>query len=567
MKLKCPGRLFLIACIMAIALLACTVIKAQIPQITVFSPTTASAGATVTITGENFNSTLSENIVYFGGGRAEVTNATPTTLVVKVPITATYKPISVITNGLVTYSPQAFIPTFNGGELFFNPKVDYPVRSNPRSVDLADFNNDGHLDLAVCNVDINNLSILPGDGTGKLLEPVNYTIGSGGASASADFSGDGFIDLVIANFSASNTATASVLVNNGPFSFTAESNYFLSDAPIGIGSGAVFVIEHDFNKDGRLDVAFPIDNIPGSVSVLLNNGGGTFNPKTEYPVSHYPYSAAAGDFNRDGYPDLAIANFFTQTMSILMNDKTGGFLPEQTYPAENGSHDVEIADFNDDGNLDIAIVNALSNTINTFINDGTGNFPTRESFPSGSTYQHCLTLADLNGDGHLDVSAGGSATSIYISLAKVSGGFDAPIDLNTGNVPASIAIGDLDEDGRPDIVTGNFSDHTVSVLLSKPRDEADLDLVVYNALSPNGDEKNDVLYVENIDRMEDTRSNVVTIYNRWGDEVWRGVNYDNTTVAFDGTAKDGKQLPAGTYFYRIELNRGKDKTGYLSIKP
>jgi gliding motility-associated-like protein len=555
-----------------ITLLCTSIASAQIPTITDFSPKVAVAGSAVTITGANFSATPSENIVQFGPARAEVVSATATTLIVKVPMTATYKPISVNTGGLVAYSLQLFTPTFEGGELFFNPKVEYTVRNNPRSVDLADFNNDGHLDLVVCNVDVNNLSILPGDGTGKLLDPIDFTIGSGGSSVSADFSGDGFPDLAAANYSGSNPATASILINTGPYAFAPESNYFLSNAPVGIGSGAVFIVEHDFNKDGHLDIAFPIDNIPGSISVLLNQGEGTFASKTEYPVTHYPYSVAAGDFDRDGYPDLAVANFFTQTMSILMNDKAGGFLVEITYPAENGSHDVEVADFNRDGSLDVAIVNALSNTVNIFTNDGSGNFSPYESFPSGSTYQHCLTLADLNGDGTLDISAGASGTSIYVMLGKAAGGFDPPVELTTGNVPASIAIGDLDEDGRPDIVTGNFTDHTVSVLLSKrigepPVVAPELDLVVYNAISPNGDQKNDFFFLENIDRKAETRENVVTIYNRWGDEVWRGANYDNASVVFDGTSENGKQLPAGTYFYRIQLNSGKDKTGYLSIKP
>jgi gliding motility-associated-like protein len=75
-----------------------------------------------------------------------------------------------------------------------------------------------------------------------------------------------------------------------------------------------------------------------------------------------------------------------------------------------------------------------------------------------------------------------------------------------------------------------------------------------------------VFFLENIDRKAETRENVVMIYNRWGDEVWRGENYDNTSVVFNGTNHHGNDLPSGTYFYRIKLNDGTLKTGYLALK-
>ena len=547
---------------------------AQIPAINDFAPASGPAGTTVVINGSSFNPTPSNNVVYFGASRAQVTAASETQLTVTVPKGATYKPISVTTGGKVAYSFHYFVPTFSGGSFTYNPKVDYPVNSNPRSVNAADFNNDGHLDLLVNNVDINSVSILPGDGTGALGEPQHYTIGSGTISAVADFSGNGLLDIVACNYSASLPASSSVLLSSGSFNFPPASEYFLSNAPVGIGSGAVYVTEHDFNLDGYLDAAFSIDNIPGTISVLLNEGSGTFLPKTEYPVTHYPYSLAAGDFNKDGYPDLAVANFFTQTMSVLMNDGTGGFLPEVTYPSDNGSHDIKIADFNHDGNLDLVVVNALSNTVNIFTNDGTGKFPTRTDYPSGTTYQPGITLADLNSDGDLDFIVGGSGSSVYILLSNGSGGYNAPAELTTGNSPFSVAAGDFDEDGKPDLAVSNFADNTVSLFLSKragtepppvPGPEEPADIVVYNALSPDDHGRNDIFFIENIDR-DATRLNTVTIYNRWGDELWHGVNYDNISVFLEGTSSGGKKLPGGTYFYKIKFNDRKPKFGYLSLK-
>jgi gliding motility-associated-like protein len=90
---------------------------------------------------------------------------------------------------------------------------------------------------------------------------------------------------------------------------------------------------------------------------------------------------------------------------------------------------------------------------------------------------------------------------------------------------------------------------------------------VFNAVSPGRDGKNDVLFIENIDQLDETRRNHVSIFNRWGDLVWEGDNYNNTTVAFSGKSKNDGDLPSGTYFYKIEFTGSrKAQTGYLSLK-
>jgi len=92
-------------------------------------------------------------------------------------------------------------------------------------------------------------------------------------------------------------------------------------------------------------------------------------------------------------------------------------------------------------------------------------------------------------------------------------------------------------------------------------------VTVYNALSANGDGKNEKFILEFIDVLPDTKKNQVTIYNRWGDEVFAISDYNNTTRVFAGISSDGKQLPSGTYFYKILFPSGtKTLTGYLELK-
>lgn len=90
---------------------------------------------------------------------------------------------------------------------------------------------------------------------------------------------------------------------------------------------------------------------------------------------------------------------------------------------------------------------------------------------------------------------------------------------------------------------------------------------IFNAVSPNGDGKNEVFFLEYIDALPDTRSNKLTIFNRWGSVVFETTNYNNTTNVFKGIGNDGSELPPGTYYYSIEFSSGAPKrTGFISLR-
>lgn len=93
------------------------------------------------------------------------------------------------------------------------------------------------------------------------------------------------------------------------------------------------------------------------------------------------------------------------------------------------------------------------------------------------------------------------------------------------------------------------------------------ELEIFNAVSPNNDSKNEIFRIEYIDLIPETQTNTVTIYNRWGDVVFEVSNYNNADRAFKGVSDNGKDLPSGTYFYKIEFQSGMEaKTGFLSLK-
>ncbi|MBL7847866.1 MAG: VCBS repeat-containing protein [Cyclobacteriaceae bacterium] len=93
------------------------------------------------------------------------------------------------------------------------------------------------------------------------------------------------------------------------------------------------------------------------------------------------------------------------------------------------------------------------------------------------------------------------------------------------------------------------------------------DITVYNALSPNGDGKNDVFFIQYINALPETQENKVTILNRWGSVVFETINYDNTNNVFRGLSSSGAELPSGTYYYILEFTSGAAKrTGFLSLR-
>jgi hypothetical protein len=132
-----------------------------------------------------------------------------------------------------------------------------------------------------------------------------------------DFKGDGESDLAIAN-RASNSV--SVLLNNGNGTFQAAVNYPTRNGPLSLAAA-------DFNQDGHVDLV-TANWSSGTVSVLLGNGDGTFQTRLDYSsVGAYSWSVAAGDFNGDGYPDLVVANRNSNSVTVLMNDTQWGPAP------------------------------------------------------------------------------------------------------------------------------------------------------------------------------------------------------------------------------------------------
>src|SRR5437867_4041424 len=279
-------------------------------------------------------------------------------------------------------------PALAGTISFASPRV-YGVGVGPWAVAAGDFSGGGGLDLAVINYLTNTISVLAGNGDGTFGVQATYAVGSGPASITAqDVNGDGKLDLVVGNFL---STTVSVLLGNGNGTFQPARNF---DA----GPNPAFAAVGDFNGDGKPDLA-AANYYANTFSVLLGNGDETFQPARLFAAGSGPNSAVARDFNADGKVDLVVADYgpSTQratTVSVLLGNGDGTFQPPLSFEAGASPAFVVEGDFNFDGVLDLAVANYDGNTVSVLIGAISLQQVATPTFsPTGGTYSSPQSVA------------------------------------------------------------------------------------------------------------------------------------------------------------------------------
>ena len=221
------------------------------------------------------------------------------------------------------------------GDGTFQPMVSYAVGNTPYSAVVGDFDQDGNLDVAVTNSADNTVSILLGNGDGTLKPQITYAVGSGPRTlALADFNGDGFLDLAVTNF---NDNTVTILLGNSDKS----GNFQVQGPAPATGANPAGIAVGDFNGDGLADLA--VTNFgANTLSVLLGKGDGTFQPQVAFTanIGASPYPVAVGDFNGDGIPDLAVANYGALSASIMLGVQTETLTVNDVTVNGPGTHNV-----------------------------------------------------------------------------------------------------------------------------------------------------------------------------------------------------------------------------------
>lgn len=460
---------------------------AQVPTIASFIPASGPVGTSVTIAGTNFSATTANNIVYFGATRASVTSATTTQLVVPVPMGATYQPIAVTVGGLATYSAKPFLVTFAGGGIIdatsLSSKIDFAAGTQPYHMAIHDLDGDGKSEMIAANSLSNsfsvyrNISSVGTLGAGSFSTKSDFTTGAQPVHvAVGDLDGDGIPDLAVANYSSASVSVFRNTSTSATISFAAKNDFTTASQPINIAI-------QDLDGDGKLDLAVAND-AGGSVSVLRNTsvvGTVSFAPKVDFTTGTGPRSIAAADLDGDGKPDLAVANNTSNSVSVFRNTSTAGsitsgsFATKVDFTTDAGANAVAIGDVDGDGKPDLASSNNTGNTVSVFRNTSSSgiinltSFAARVDFATG-VGPFRLAFSDINGDGKLDmITSNNQANTISLlrntstSGAITAGSFNAKVDFTAATSPLSVASGDLDGDGKPDLTVANYNSASVSV--------------------------------------------------------------------------------------------------------
>lgn len=344
-------------------------------------------------------------------------------------------------------------------------RADYDLFGNNYVV--GDFNGDGSLDLAgaggpAAKVRLNN-------GAGAFGALVEYPVGGGNSQdlAAGDFNGDGRLDLVLTINN--QQIGVSLLRGNGDGTFAAPVTFPNTS---GFDSPAVAAV--DLNNDGRLDVVIAHDIAcyvapcvtTDLISVMIGNGDGTFQPSREIPVGRGMSEIAVGDYNRDGFKDLAIGGAQGQVY-LLHGVGDGTFVQQPTVTAVVDQSsipvtDIDAADFNGDSIQDLVVSvphNGSRTAILTGNGDGTFRTPLVLTSPQLNLPQQAA-VADYNGDGFQDLALSlgdGSFGLMQIRNGNGDGTFQAAVHYL--QPPPTSSVGgifilsaNLNGDTKPDIV-------------------------------------------------------------------------------------------------------------------
>ncbi|MGQ9734579.1 MAG: FG-GAP repeat domain-containing protein [Candidatus Bipolaricaulia bacterium] len=367
------------------------------------------------------------------------------------------------------------------GEQTTGPQVSFveapgsPIATGtaPALAIVGDFNEDGHLDLAVIyggKGERGGVSIFVGNGEGEFAYHDSFPSGGDipGWAAKGDFNEDGHLDLAVIN---SIPPNVTILLGDGKGGFSGTATFSTG------GIDPYSVLTADFNEDGHLDLAIAnsgVDLVTGShhvesenVSILIGDGSGKLSDPISFLAGHIPLWLDLGDFNEDHHADLAILNRGSCNVLLLVGDGTGSFKEGAKLPFRYGISRLIVGDFNEDNHLDLAVLNDEKGDIAILLGDGAGGFELHKSFLLRGSMPEAIATGDFNEDNNLDLAiANVESNDLSILLGDGAGGFSEAGDFRVGIGPFSVTVADFNEDGRLDLVVANAQGGDITILLN-----------------------------------------------------------------------------------------------------
>ena len=463
------------------------------PTITSFSPSKAAPGNNITLNGTGFHPTLSQNTVWIGATKANISSVTTTTITAKVPIGATTDYIRILNAGTRqgVQSNQFFVSSFSPSRdsissTDITPKVDLTTLANPEDVRVSDLDGDGKPDILVANYGAGSFSVFRNTSVAGNINIANFsrkdfTSGSGSTFVTvADLDNDGKQDVIIANQGENTLSIFKNISTSGNISFNSPVKLTTPSTPIGIGIG-------DFDKNGWLDiVTVNYDN--NSLSIFSNKGifntlsPSNFNAPFKLITGLNPITIDVADLDGDSKVDIVVGNYSSRNVSIFKNNFVSGILNTSSFAtkidfnAGNSPGYLKLGDIDGDSKLDIVVLAEGANSVGILRNTTSpglislSSFAPRVNFNTGLT-PYYISLGDMTGNGKLDILVtnfgDGTATvwqnkAIPGSITRSS--FFKRLNLKVGTKPYAGLLADIDGDAKTDILVSNTGSNTLSIL-------------------------------------------------------------------------------------------------------
>ncbi|MCP4704760.1 MAG: T9SS type A sorting domain-containing protein, partial [candidate division Zixibacteria bacterium] len=456
----------------------------------------------------------------------------------------------------------------NGPGVFIDQSETIPAGDFPYSICAADFDKDGYNDFVVANFISDNIYVRLNSGDGTFDSPLEISVDKDPTSViAADLDGDSYPDLAMVNrLTGTAFGTITVLLNNGDGSFSEQLKDSVHESPFCLTSA-------DFDCDGDIDLA--VGHLNGSIatyiSILENIGDGTFAEPVKYLYLSSIFSIRADDINSDGAIDLIFADYYNDLIGVLPNNGDGSFGSINNTEVDELPNSLYCGDFDIDGDIDLAVVNSGSNNLVILTNNGDGYFPSHSIYSVGrvpsSVYGN-----DLDGDNDIDLVVTNENTDdISVMFNMGDGNFAVPITYPVGDKPAVIIICDFTGDNIPDLMIANKGSDDISLLVNKQPTDIPLEIglpsefeLFQNYPNPFNPTTNIQFYLEKSDEI------VLGIYNITGQKVITLIDKRLGTglhkISWDGTDGFGNEVASGIYFYQLKTGDSKKSRKMILLK-